>query len=93
MASVLYHDTFWYPMNADRMMADVLSSEWGRLFQNWTEASAKADGQGYPDVGQAPAMVVRQGGKAFTRSFGVLGTCVVEAPEFANKKRKVATKP
>jgi hypothetical protein len=36
IASVLYHDTFWYPMNADRMMKDVLSSEWGRLFQNWT---------------------------------------------------------
>jgi hypothetical protein len=92
IASVLYHDTFWYPMNADRMMKDVLSSQWGRLFQNWTEASAKADGRGYPDVGQAPAVVVRQGGKAFARSFGVLGTCVLEAPEFANRKRKVTTK-
>jgi hypothetical protein len=37
-------------------------------------------------------VVVRQGGKAFARSFGVLGTCVLEAPEFANRKRKVTTK-
>jgi hypothetical protein len=29
------------------------------------------------------------GAKAFARSLRVLGTCVVEAPEFANRKRKV----
>ena len=37
MASVMYHDSFWYPMNADRTMKDVLGSEWGRLFQNWDQ--------------------------------------------------------
>ena len=91
IASVMYHDSFWYPMNADRMMKDVLSSEWGRLFQNWEAASAKADADGYPDVGAAPAEISRLGARAFARSFKVLGTCVMEAPEFANKKRKVAT--
>ena len=91
IASVMYHDSFWYPMNADRMMKDVLSSEWGRLFQNWDAASAKADADGYPDVGAAPAEISRLGARAFARSFKVLGTCVMEAPEFANKKRKVAT--
>jgi hypothetical protein len=74
------------------MMKDVLSSDWGRLFQNWETASVKADGQGYPDVGVAPAEVPRMGARAFGKSFGILGTCVREAPEFAAKKRKIVTR-
>jgi uncharacterized protein (DUF362 family) len=93
IASVMYHDSFWYPMNADRIMKDVLSSEWGRLFQNWDAASAKADAGGYPDVGVAPAEVPRMGARAFGKSFGILGTCVREAPEFAARRRKVVTRP
>jgi uncharacterized protein (DUF362 family) len=93
IASVVYHDSYWYPRNADRMMKGVLGSEWGRLFQNWERAAPKADANGYPDVGTAPAEISRMGAKAFARSFRVLGTCVLEAPEFANRKRKVVAKP
>jgi uncharacterized protein (DUF362 family) len=93
IASVMYHDSYWYPRNADRMMKDVLASDWGRLFQNWESAAPKADANGYPDVGSAPAEISRLGAKAFARSFGVLGTCVLEAPEFANRKRKVVESP
>jgi len=89
IASVVYHDSYWYPRNADRMMKDVLASAWGRLFQNWEAAAPTADADGYPDVGAAPAEISRMGAKAFARSFRVLGTCVLEAPEFANRKRKV----
>jgi len=91
IASVVYHDSFWYPMNADRMMKDVLSSEWGRLFQNWE--TVKADANGYPDVGSAPAVVPRMGAKALKESVGILGTCIMEAPEFSNKKRKIVVTP
>ena len=35
IASVVYHDSFWYPRNAKRLMHDVLASPWGRLFRNW----------------------------------------------------------
>jgi hypothetical protein len=89
IASVVYHDSYWYPRNADRLMKDVLASEWGRLFQNWEQA--KADENGYPDVGAAPANVPRLGAHALGKSLGVLGTCIVEAPEFSNRKRKVVT--
>ncbi len=91
IASVVYHDSYWYPRNADRLMAGVLASDWGRLFQNWESAAPKADANGYPDVGTAPAEINRMGAKAFARSLRVLGTCVVEAPEFANRKRKVVS--
>ena len=50
IASVLYHDSFWYPWNAERMTKQVLASPWGRLFQNWERLHADADG--FPDVGE-----------------------------------------
>jgi uncharacterized protein (DUF362 family) len=93
IASVVYHDSYWYPRNADRLMAGVLASDWGRLFQNWETAAPQADASGYPDVGIAPAEISRMGAKAFARSLRVLGTCVAEAPEFANRKRKVVGTP
>src|SRR5919106_6676443 len=49
VASVIYHDSFWYPFNAKRVMHDVLGSPWGRLFRNWDTLEANADG--YPEVG------------------------------------------
>jgi uncharacterized protein (DUF362 family) len=93
IASVMFHDTYWYPRNADRLMKGVLASDWGRLFQNWESAAPKADANGYPDVGTAPAEISRMGAKAFAKSFSVLGTCVLEAPEFSNRKRKVVRSP
>ncbi|MEW5983267.1 MAG: DUF362 domain-containing protein [Acidobacteriota bacterium] len=89
IASVVYHDSYWYPRNADRLMKDVLASEWGRLFQNWGQTVPDTDG--YPDVGGAPAEVPRLGAHALSKSLGILGTCIVEAPEFSNRKRKVVT--
>jgi uncharacterized protein (DUF362 family) len=85
IASVVYHDSFWYPKNADRAMAQVLKSDWGRLFQNWERVVAGADG--YPDVGEEPATVTRLGPRALRKSVGILGTCIREAPEFASRRR------
>jgi uncharacterized protein (DUF362 family) len=86
MASVVYHDSFWYPKNADRAMAQVLASDWGRLFQNWEHVTPDADG--YPDVGPHPASVTRMGPHALRKSVGILGTCIKEAPEFASRRRR-----
>jgi uncharacterized protein (DUF362 family) len=85
MASVVYHDSFWYPKYADRAMAQVLASDWGRLFQNWEHVTPDADG--YPDVGPHPASVTRMGPHALRKSVGILGTCIKEAPEFASRRR------
>ena len=35
IASVVYHDSFWYPLFAQRKMKQALESVWGRLFHNW----------------------------------------------------------
>jgi hypothetical protein len=87
VASVLYHDTFWYPYNAKRMMGTVLDSPWGRLFRNWETLSATADG--YPQVGSDAAQIEKTGMRALWESVGILATCVKEAPEFASRRRHV----
>ena len=87
LASVLYHDTFWYPTKGRSVMREVLGSDWGRLFQAWEKTTP--DSHGYP-VGDGPGAGVRRTGlRAMATSFGILGTCLKEAPEFSDKRRHV----
>jgi hypothetical protein len=67
------------------MMRDVLDGPWGHLFRNWEHLTASADG--YPDVGAEAADITLTGTRALARSLGILGTCIVQAPEFVHKKR------
>jgi uncharacterized protein (DUF362 family) len=85
VASVLYHDTFWYPAHAEHRMKEVLDSSWGRLFENWERLTPNADG--FPDVGADPAVSPRSGWRALVQSLGILGTCIREAPEFESRRR------
>jgi hypothetical protein len=87
IASVIYHDSYWYPMNAKRLMEDVLGSPWGRLFRNWEHLQPDEQGRGYPDVGGTVATIEKTGAKALVTSLGILGTCIKEAPEFAGRRR------
>ncbi len=91
LASVMYHDTFWYPTKGRAVMREVLASDWGRLFRGWEQASS--DERGY-QIGSVPAGSLRRTGlRALLTSFGILGTCLKEAPEFANRRRRVADRP
>ena len=95
IASVLYHDSFWYPTHR-KIVHDILHSEWGRLFQNWDRLALPPDDlktAGWADVGDTPAEIRTESMKYFLQSLKVLGTCIREAPEFAAKKRyKTAVK-
>jgi hypothetical protein len=84
---VIYHDSFWYPLRARKLMREVLNSEWGRLFRNWE--SLTPDEDGFPTVGQEPAELNRTGWRAFARSLAILGTCIREAPELSARRRRV----
>ncbi len=89
LASVLYHDTFWYPTHQQRIH-DILSSPWGRLFQQWDELAIDAtdlDAAGWADVGDSPMKLKRESMRYFLESLRILGLCVKEAPEFAARKR------
>ena len=84
VASVLYHDSFWYPFKARRAMQRIAASDWGRLFQNWGDLTA--DERGYPDVGDEPLRIKRSGPSAAVKSLRVLGACLKEAPEFTRRE-------
>ena len=86
VASVIYHDSFWYPMLAQHKMDRVLASPWGRLFRHWERV--ESDGRGYPVVPEEGARIERTGLKALARSAGILATCIKEAPEIASRRRR-----
>lgn len=86
IASVLYHDSFWYPMNAKRTMENVLDSPWGHLFRNWEQLTPTVDG--YPEVGAAAPDIKLTGTRALVRSLGILGTCIAQAPEFVKGRSR-----
>ncbi|MAG68753.1 MAG: iron-sulfur cluster-binding protein [Acidobacteria bacterium] len=91
LASVLYHDSFWYPLKGRAVMREVLTSDWGRLFRGWEHAAS--DGRGYQVEGLPAGTLRRTGLRALLTSFGILGTCLREAPEFANRRRRLAEAP
>ena len=86
VASVIYHDSIWYPFVAENRMRKIAKSEWGRLFQRWEHTVP--DDKGFPDVGQDDLVVQRTGLKAMVKSVGILGTAIKEAPEFVSKSKK-----
>ena len=85
MASVLYHDSFWYPFHAKNRMQDVLDSDWGCLFRNWEHLTPNA--QGFPDVGDTSSKLKKTNLQALWDSLGILRDCIVEAPEFIQSKK------
>ncbi|MDI9433631.1 MAG: DUF362 domain-containing protein [Planctomycetota bacterium] len=85
LASVLYHDSFWYSFKAKRVMNRIASSDWARLFQNWEKLTP--DDKGFPEVGTEPLHIERSGIAAAAKSMRILGTCLKEAPEFHRHAR------
>lgn len=92
IASVAYHDLFWYPAHQRRLDA-ILAGEWGRLFQHWEELRLPPDDlatPGWARLGDQPAVLRRESRRLLARSLRVLGTCIREAPEFAARRRRRA---
>ena len=87
VASVAYHDAFWYPRYAKTKMEPVLMSPWGRLFANWGQVPTDQAGRGFPDVGEAHPELVRSGIAHLREALRLLGMAVKESPELQVKKR------
>ena len=86
LASVVYHDSFWYPFKAKRAMAKALDSDWGRLFGAWK--TTQADARGYPQLASEAARIERSGFRAFLTSLQVLWLSVKESPEVLRRRRR-----
>lgn len=89
IASVLYHDMFWYPRNGKSRVEQILGSEWGRLFHNWEKLTP--DENGWPDVGTEPAKLDRSTLQLLAKAMRILGTCIREAPEAKILRRRSVT--
>ncbi|HEY3450306.1 MAG TPA: DUF362 domain-containing protein [Myxococcales bacterium] len=88
VASVGYHDMFWYPVYGKARIEEALKSEWGRLFANWGQAQPDAEGKGFPDVGEAHPEFVKMGLKHMLEATRLLGMAVSESPELQNWKKR-----
>jgi hypothetical protein len=89
IASVIYHDSFWYPTH-QKVLHGILDSDWGKLFHNWDSVALPPDDltkTGWDYVGDKPAELKSESMKYFLKSFKILCTCIKEAPEFAASKR------
>ncbi len=90
VASVLYHDAYWYPRNKKRVL-EILQSDWGRLFANWESLELPPTDlttPGWAKVGEAPAKLDAETLEMVLRGFKLLGGAVKEAPEFAARSRR-----
>ena len=85
IASVIYHDSFWYPLKGKAGVLRVMRSGWGRLFHNWDKA--RTTEAGYADLGDVATAPVRNVLHLVWMSVKILWTCVREAPELAARKR------
>jgi uncharacterized protein (DUF362 family) len=79
IASVIYHDLYWYPQNGNDQVFEALGSEWGRLFHNWENVTP--DKNGFPDVGEPPIGKIRSKADLVKMGAKILATATKEAPE------------
>lgn len=79
LASVAYHDLYWYPHNGNDQVYDVLQSDWGRLFHNWEKLTPNAEG--FPEIGEAPIGRVKSTADLMKLGAKVFATAAKEAPE------------
>ena len=90
IASVIYHDLYWYPKHYNRVK-QISTSDWGRLFSNWEQLELSPDDLSVPGwdfVGDDPLELSEQTKGMIRKGFKVLGGAIKEAPEFNNRKRK-----
>jgi len=90
IASVVYHDMYWYTKNYGRV-EEILNSDWGRLFANWEQLQLPADDlsvPGWEHVGDKPLKLDKETSKMIRKAFRVLGTAIREAPELAQRNQK-----
>ena len=96
VASVGYHDAFWYPRNARKKMAEAMDSDWGRLFFEWELSQVSADGRGYemaeaPADGAAPPQSAPRPRQvripSLSERLGLIGMAIRESPEVKRGRR------
>lgn len=92
VASVAYHDLYWYPYVGEKRIKAVLESDWGRLFANWGKVAADPEGRGFPEVGAASPELTRVGLAHFREGLRLVGMAVAESPEVLQRIRRATAR-
>lgn len=90
IASVVYHDWYWYPVHQKWLNA-ILKSDWGRLFYNWEKLQLPAEdirSKGWENPGEKALKLHKSTIRYMMKAMSILATCLKEAPEFSHKKKK-----
>ncbi|MBF0406422.1 MAG: DUF362 domain-containing protein [Candidatus Riflebacteria bacterium] len=82
MASVLYHDLFWYPVYAKSRINKIMRNEWGKLFSNWENRKIDPDNKGYLNVDSYPIGKHKIDTSHFWQGLKLLGMAIAESPEW-----------
>ena len=88
IASVIYHDMYWYPKNGNDRVLEALRSDWGRLFENWETLTP--DEQGWTELGEPPTDYRHDTKALLLKGVGLVGGAIKESPEVANRLRRRA---
>jgi uncharacterized protein (DUF362 family) len=91
VASVVYHDLFWYARHGRKRVAEALASDWGRLFANWGRVRPDPQERGYPEVGAADTAAVSTGKRHFREVIRLIVMAVKESPEVRLPGRRMGT--
>jgi uncharacterized protein (DUF362 family) len=89
IASVVYHDMFWYPVEGKKRLYHMLKTPWGRLFDNWELLQPDADGNGYPDLGPAERRMKLTPGHIL-EVLRLIGMAIKESPEWKKPQGKLS---
>lgn len=86
IASVLYHDWYWYPCKGNDQVLKVMQSDWGRLFHNWENLTPTESG--WDRLGPPPRDHVHNNRDLLAMAGRILMTCLAEAPELSSRLRR-----
>ncbi|MBF0544442.1 MAG: DUF362 domain-containing protein [Candidatus Riflebacteria bacterium] len=88
IASVIYHDLFWYPIYAKNKIKRVMRSDWGKLFLNWESREIGSTKEGYSNISSLPSKDFKVDTKHFWEGLRLLGMAVIESPEMKFSKKQ-----
>ena len=80
MASVAYHDLFWYPAFGAERVREAMESDWGRLFAAWGTTRPDEQGRGFPELADQAPELRRVGVDHFRRGLRLLRMAAMQAP-------------
>ena len=87
VASVTYHDMFWYPRFARDKISPCSESDVGQALRQLGQGRRR-DERGFPDVGRTNPELVRLGAKHFLEGMRLIGMAVAESPELKARQRR-----